>query len=216
MSAQKQVLSIEALEAADACEPGMEWITPLIEQGDEQAVIDALHRHHPTWAQWALAHGFNVKPSSDEFGWDDERGTYFQTSGYGSTQTAGYGSTQTAGDCSTQTAGHGSTQTAGDCSTQTAGYGSTQAADALSTQTAGYGSTQTAGRGSTQKAGAQSRFRVTEAPGVFVCLYVEKSGVWKMACILCDGKKIKPNVFYTFDTEDETWKEAADQSEPAS
>jgi len=257
-------LTIESLQADHAFHEGIDWITPLLAEGDLEAVKAALCNEKPFWAQWAHANGYSVLPrdaakrngamvAGDRLVFDQTAGHYStqtagpfstqtaghfstqtagdgstQTAEHGSTQTAGHFSTQTAGDGSTQTAGHHSTQTAGDGSTQTAGHYSTQTAGHHSTQTAGHhstqtagdGSTQTAGHGSTQTAGHHStqtaefgsRHRATSIPVTFVCRYWI-NGRYKMNAVVCDGEKLKAQIFYTFDTESETWVEAEDQTE---
>ena len=111
-------LTIENLKDCAACSEGIEWITPLIEAGDIEAVKVALCNERPRWAQWAYKHEFDVLPLDES----KRNGSVIVDSDLVFSQTAGDCSTQTAGGRSTQTAGGRSTQTAGDCSTQTAGY----------------------------------------------------------------------------------------------
>ena len=112
MSREVKRMTLKALKSANACEEGMEWITPLIEAGDIEAVKIALCNEKPSWAQWAYEREFDVLPedASERNGATviDGRLVFVQTAGGRSTQTAGGRSTQTAGRNSTQTAGEGS------------------------------------------------------------------------------------------------------------
>ena len=127
MSREVKRMTLKALKSANACEEGMEWITPLIEAGDAEGVKVALCNEHPVWAQWAHRHGFDVLPDDQSARngatISDGKLVFYQTAGNDSTQTAGYGSTQTAGYGSTQTAGNYSTQTAGNYSRHKGGKG---------------------------------------------------------------------------------------------
>ena len=182
-------LTVKNLKAKNACEPGMAWITPILESAPETAA-DRLALEHPIWLQWAHSKGFDLDLSPDVI---ERQGVTYTKGQLRFFQTAGDWSTQTAGDWSTQTAGDWSTQTAGHCSTQTAGGWSTQ----------------TAGHCSTQTAGSESRHRLTGGAGVFICRHYD--GGWKMNAVVCDGTTLKHNVFYSFDIASQTWVESANQ-----
>ena len=111
--------TLDNLRADKACEPGLAFVTPIIERGGDVA-LELRMAGYVDWLSWAIEQGYDCSSAwrdmdegGNSFTWG-EHGIIYATAGDYGAATAGYRGTATAGYGGTATAGYRGTATAGE------------------------------------------------------------------------------------------------------
>jgi len=207
-------LTVENLNAKNACAEGMAWITPILEgEGGATEARRRLVTEKRDWWYWAAERGFDVTSDIAETLKEAGLCQVVSNSGnYGSASNSGYrGSASNSGDygSASNSGDYGSASNSGDCGS------ASNSGDCGSASNSGYrGSASNSGyRGSAAGLGLDSRVQGLEIGSCLICAYWE--GKFARVAVGNVGEDgIEPGVWYSADPTTGKLKRAANQEDP--